>query len=279
MMTGNITPTSGEARICGFSMHHERFKGYKNIGFCPQFGGIELERSPESTLVEYNQLFGKERNIEAARYKTAKVIAEFGMERFAQKRAKNLSGGTKRKLSAAIALTCGERKVIFLDEPTTGVDASTRRFIWDRIKARSDGRAMILTTHSMDEADALCDRIGIMTRGKLSVIGSPQHLKSRHGGGYRVDLAGHDDDAHEIRALVTKLMPGARPLESQGGMQSYEAGKGNRVAELFKALEQAKKRGLLQSYSLSQTTLEQVFLNAATAKRNAIVGVKAPQEM
>jgi len=92
--------------------------------------------------------------------------------------AKDLSGGMRRRLSLGIAL-CGDPRVVFLDEPTTGLDVDTRQSVWQMIMRAKKARSVILTTHSMEEADALCERIGIMADGELQCVGSQLHLKNR----------------------------------------------------------------------------------------------------
>ena len=132
------------------------------------------------------------------------------------------------------------------------------------------GRVLLLTTHYMDEADALAHRIGIMAAGKLRVLGSPQHLKSRHGGGYRLAISGPAARAAEVDEAVRATFATATLLEAHGGTQSFDVGAQIELAPAFAALELAKEAGMLHTYSLSQTTLEQVFLNiAAKAKRQA----------
>merc|ERR1719164_24583 len=109
---------------------------------------------------------------------------------FEHKLAGSLSGGNKRKLSVAIAMI-GSPPVVFLDEPSTGMDPVARRFMWDiiaNISTRSNESCVVLTTHSMEEAEALCSRVGIMVGGRLRCLGSCQHLKNRHGGGLMVEL-------------------------------------------------------------------------------------------
>jgi len=160
--------------------------------------------------------------------------------------------------------------VVFLDEPTTGVDVGTRRFIWDRILSSIGGRVILLTTHYMDEADALASRIGIMAGGKLRVLGSPQHLKSRHGGGYRVEVSGPTATAQAVNGLVRATFGDVTLLEGHGGVQSFEVSASFDLAAAFAALEQAKQAGDLHTYSLSQTTLEQVFLNIAAKEREGV---------
>ena len=101
--------------------------------------------------------------------------------------AKTLSGGQKRKLSVAISMI-GTSKIILLDEPTSGMDTSTRRRLWDMLKKNKAGKIIILTTHYMDEADILGDRIGIMAKGRMTCLGSSIFLKNKFGEGYNLTL-------------------------------------------------------------------------------------------
>jgi ATP-binding cassette subfamily A (ABC1) protein 3 len=105
--------------------------------------------------------------------------------------AKTLSGGQKRKLSVAISMI-GTSKIILLDEPTSGMDTSTRRRLWDMLKKNKAGKIIILTTHYMDEADILGDRIAIMAEGKVQCTGSSLFLKNRYGVGYNLVIAKKD---------------------------------------------------------------------------------------
>jgi ABC-type multidrug transport system ATPase subunit len=118
----------------------------------------------------------------------------------------------------------------------------------------------------MDEADALAQRIGIMAGGKLRVLGSPQHLKSTHGGGYSVQLSGPADKADAMAELVHATFGTAKLLESHSGRQQFDISSSFDLAAAFQALESAKEAGDLNEFSLSQTTLEQVFLNIAAAQ-------------
>jgi len=104
-----------------------------------------------------------------------------------EKVAGSLSGGNRRKLSVAIAL-CGNSRLVMLDEPTAGMDLSARRALWDMLKNYRNNRIIILTTHYMDEADVLGDRIGIMAKGKVLCLGSSLFLKNRYGAGYKLTM-------------------------------------------------------------------------------------------
>lgn len=126
-----------------------------------------------------------------------KSILDMDLDDHRNKTCKTLSGGNKRKLAVAIAFT-GNPRIVFLDEPSTGMDPVIRRKMWSLIDTMKSGRVIILTTHSMEEADALCERIAIMVQGSLRCLGSSQHLKTKYGNSYNISLKTtktHIDDA------------------------------------------------------------------------------------
>ena len=148
------------------------------IGISPQ----ETAVAPNLTVKENLELmcgaqgFSKEKT----REKTAAMIREFSLEEIQNKRAGKLSGGWQRRLSIAMALV-GEPKILFLDEPTLGLDVIARSELWDTIRALKGKVTIVLTTHYMEEAEALSDRIGIMKAGRLIALGTAQELKQRAG--------------------------------------------------------------------------------------------------
>eukprot|EP01083_Nonionella_stella_P083174 229836_1 len=115
------------------------------------------------------------------------LITKLTLSPYADKRAGTYSGGNKRKLSVAIAMI-GDPPIVYLDEPSTGMDPVSRRNMWDFISQSMSGRSVILTTHSMEECEALCHRIGIMVKGQLRCLGTSQHLKERYGKGFQLDV-------------------------------------------------------------------------------------------
>jgi len=119
-------------------------------------------------------------------------MSEVYLTKFADFKTRQLSGGMKRRLSVAISLV-GDPKIVFLDEPTTGLDPENRRQLWDILTESKKRRAMVLTTHSMEEADVLCTRIGIITDGLLRCVGSKVRLKTLYGGGYHLYVNCHKD--------------------------------------------------------------------------------------
>jgi len=270
VLTGEVTATAGEASLNGLSTSSRLMDVFECTGFCPQLKGVWESLTLRQHLTIILRLKGYHGAELDAAIRT--VEEGYGLTAHAHKKAKKLSGGTQRKLSAAMALSCGAPKVVFVDEPTTGVDVGTRRFIWDRIQEAARQRIVVLTTHYMDEADVLAQRIGIMAAGRMRVIGSPQHLKTRHGGGYRIELkSSADADAALATEALTKLVEEhfkqAKPVHSRQGTLVFEVGQDFALAKVFAAFEEAKTTLGLETFTMSQTSLEDVFLRVAEANK------------
>ena len=150
---------------------------YSKLGYCPQFDTVW----PRVRLEEHLQLFARIRGVpeEDIGALVESYVRGLQLEQHVGKFVKDCSGGTKRKLSYGIAMVGNPRSVVLLDEPTTGMDPQSKRFVWNTISSSfKEGRGAILTTHSMEEADAICSKIGILVKGELRCLGSSQHLKN-----------------------------------------------------------------------------------------------------
>jgi len=130
--------------------------------------------------------------------------------------AGTFSGGMKRRLSMAIAFI-GDPKIVFLDEPTTGMDPKNRRYIWELIQKMKEGRVVILTTHAMEEADILSDRIAVISEGSLRCVGTGLYLKNRYGDGYRLTVVVAKEEVELMSAEILKIIPSGRILDCSGG--------------------------------------------------------------
>jgi len=174
------------------------------------------------------------------------------------------SGGNKRKLSTAIALV-GNPPIVFLDEPSTGMDPVSRRFMWNFISTTMKGRSVILTTHSMEECEALCHRLGIMVGGKLRCIGTPQHIKHRFGQGYQIDLNLEENqkDIAQVDAFIQSSFPGAKMTESHVHRLKYQIEARQPLGLIFGILENNRSALGFKEYSVGQTSLEQIFIDFA----------------
>lgn len=189
MLTGLIESTSGDVDVFGSNLFEEMNSVRNFLGVCPQHDVLFDYLSPEEHLDIFCDFKGVNKKEKAA--EIAKMIVDVDLVINKETIAKNLSGGNRRKLSVAIALIGGS-KLVILDEPTSGMDLSVRRKLWNMLKSYKNNRIVILTTHYMDEADILGDRIGIMTHGRLVCSGSSLFLKNKFGVGYNLAMVKAD---------------------------------------------------------------------------------------
>lgn len=186
IMTGETAPTKGQINIGGYNIVRNKKEAFRTLGYCPQHDALWKTMTVREHLEVYASIRG------VSRKDLPRVINTYlhGLQitEHANKQTQNCSGGTRRKLSYAMAMV-GSPKVVLLDEPSTGMDPKSKRFLWDTILSSFQGqRGAILTTHSMEEADALCSRVGIMVKGELRCLGSTQHLKNLYGAGYTLEV-------------------------------------------------------------------------------------------
>jgi ATP-binding cassette subfamily A (ABC1) protein 3 len=191
------------------------------------------------------------------------TIKKVHLEDAKERPAGGYSGGMKRKLLVCLAMYTGALSV-FLDEPSTGMDPFSRRALWSVIlEALSNSRSVLLTTHSMEEADAVCGRISIISAGRLRCIGTSQHLKNRFGSGY-VCVVLHEPDADTKKIDATLKSHFGQAVELQevlGNQRRYGLGSVASLAAAFKFVESQRETLQLHQYSISQTvSLEQIFL-------------------
>ncbi|KAM4564931.1 phospholipid-transporting ATPase ABCA1 [Fundulus diaphanus] len=264
MLTGDIPVSSGEAFLNGYSIRTEMGHVHQNLGYCPQFDAIDDLLTGREHLELYARLRGvPEEEIS--------MVAEWGIKKlglikYANKSAGTYSGGNKRKLSTAMALI-GCPPVVFLDEPTTGMDPKARRFLWDCIlSVIKEGRSVILTSHSMEECEALCTRMAIMVNGRFKCLGSIQHLKNRFGDGYTVivRVGGSPPALKPVEDFVLETFPDSILKEKHHNTLQYQFPyTQGALANIFGQFTSHQHRLDVEDYSVSQTTLDQVFVNFA----------------
>uniref|UniRef100_A0A2K6MXL0 ATP binding cassette subfamily A member 2 n=1 Tax=Rhinopithecus bieti TaxID=61621 RepID=A0A2K6MXL0_RHIBE len=287
ILTGLFPPTSGSATIYGHDIRTEMDEIRKNLGMCPQHNVLFDRLTVEEHLWFYSRL--KSMAQEEIRREMDKMIEDLELSNKRHSLVQTLSGGMKRKLSVAIAFVGGSRAII-LDEPTAGVDPYARRAIWDLILKYKPGRTILLSTHHMDEADLLGDRIAIISHGKLKCCGSPLFLKGTYGDGYRLTLVKQPAESGGPQEPgLASSPPGRAPLSSCSELQvsqfirkhvascllvsdtstelSYilpsEAAKKGAFERLFQHLERSLDALHLSSFGLMDTTLEEVFLKVS----------------
>ena len=188
---------------------------------------------------------------------------------------KSYSGGMKRRLSIVLS-TIGRQKVIFLDEPTTGLDPANRRYIWKMIQELKSSLAIILTTHSMEEADFLSDRIGIIKKGELKCIGTPLELKKMYGEGYLLGFVCEKNESEYVQKELLRLMPDGKVVSSKGGniMINIPFEHPDQIKYLtyimnnnYDRKEIAHLQGKIKECGLNYTTLEEIFLKITSDKK------------
>uniref|UniRef100_A0A8C7IGE6 ATP-binding cassette sub-family A member 2 n=1 Tax=Oncorhynchus kisutch TaxID=8019 RepID=A0A8C7IGE6_ONCKI len=263
MLTGDESTTGGEAFIGGSSILKELLRVQQSIGYCPQFDALFEDLTAREHLELYTRLRGipwkdEERVVSWA-------LEKLELSKYADMPAGTYSGGNKRKLSTAIALI-GYPSLVFLDEPTTGMDPKARRFLWNLIlDILKTGRSVVLTSHSMEECEALCTRLGIMVNGRFKCLGSIQHLKNRFGDGYMITVRTKTSSSvKEVVRFFNRNFPEAVLKESHHTKVQFQL-KSERIslAQVFSKMEQVVEVLGIDDYSVSQTTLDNVFVNFA----------------
>ncbi|KAK4568284.1 hypothetical protein RGQ29_003887 [Quercus rubra] len=276
-LTGISPVTGGDATIYGHSVRNS--VGMSNIrkliGVCPQFDILWDALSGQEHLYLFASIKGLPPNyIESI---AQKLLDEVRLTESTNGRAGSYSGGMKRRLSFAIALI-GDPKLVILDEPTTGMDPISRRHVWDIIKDAKRGRAIVLTTHSMEEADVLSDRIGIMAKGRLRCIGTSIRLKSRFGTGFIANVSFSRSDVgqalpvedtitetHEAVKQFFKYNLNIEPKVENEAFLTFVIphDRESLLRKFFKDLEERKREFGITDIQIGLTTLNEVFLNIA----------------
>ncbi|XP_014727841.1 PREDICTED: ATP-binding cassette sub-family A member 13 [Sturnus vulgaris] len=272
MLTGDIIPSAGRAVIrtpTGSEMDilSASSEGIL-IGYCPQQDALDELLTGWEHLYYYCTLRGIPKQ---DMHKVAEdLVDRLHLNAHADKLVRTYSAGTKRKLSTAVALV-GKPQILLLDEPSSGMDPCSKRYLWKAIlKEVQDGCAAVLTSHSMEECEALCTRLAIMVNGAFKCLGSPQHIKNRFGDGYSVKvwLSKEISYGRMILDCLQLNFPGTQFKGQHLNLLEYHVPRSQGcLAELFRVLENHKTFLQIKHYSISQTTLEQVFINFATQQQ------------
>ncbi|CAO2163481.1 unnamed protein product [Urochloa humidicola] len=267
MMIGLLKPTYGTAYIHGMDLRTDMNEIYANIGVCPQHDLLWETLTGREHLMFY----GRMKNLTGAALTQAveeslKSVNLFHSG-FGDKSVSKYSGGMKRRLSVAIALI-GNPKVVYMDEPSTGLDSRSRNDVWNIIKHAKKDCTIILTTHSMEEAEELCDRIGIFINGNFHCIGTPKELKARYGGTRILTITTSPEHEEAVERLVSWLSPGYARIYSVSGTQKFalprkEVGLGR----VFGAVEVARHAFSVLGWGVTDATLEDVFVKVAKEAR------------
>ncbi|KAL6049103.1 hypothetical protein STEG23_021647, partial [Scotinomys teguina] len=271
VLTGRFPATRGEAYINGYSISDNMVEIRKDLGFCPQYDLLFDDLTLSEHIFFYCSMKGIPQNINCV--ETERMLSMFNLKENYHALAGSVSGGVRRKLSIVMALTGGS-KVVILDEPSSGMDPVSRRATWDLLQHYKHNRTILLTTHYMDEADILGDRIAIMVRGTLHCCGSSVFLKQIYGAGYRIVMEKEPQcDVNNIVAMVQHHVPAAVLENDLGSELSFILPKTyvSRFSNLFTDLETKQKKLGIANFGASITTMEEVFLTVnklAAPQRN-----------
>ena len=276
ILSGLISPTAGSVTVNGVSAVTEVDQIRTQLGICPQHDTLFDLLTVDEHLWLVGCLHGLTPATIAAR--SAALLEDLHFTKSRSATAGTLSGGMKRKLSLMMAYL-GEPKLVILDEPTAGMDPSTRRHAWDLVLSRRAGRTVVLTTHHMDEADLLSDSICILSEGRLCCEGRPLELKRRFGGNYtcslQLDPISSDGDA--IHRLISASVEGTTVKDATDSSLSIvlPGQQRSKFPHLFQLLQkESAALGILHT-SISVCSLEQIFLNVLKkneADRNRTTG-------
>ncbi|XP_052740190.1 phospholipid-transporting ATPase ABCA3-like [Bicyclus anynana] len=278
MLMGDESISSGDAFVSGYSVGSDITKVHENIGYCPQFDAIFSELTGRETLHLFSRFRGLRNANSLIRAET--LANALGFTKHLNKRVDQYSGGNKRKLSTAIAML-GRTQLVFVDEPTTGVDPAAKRQVWRAVRAaRRAGRAFVLTSHSMEECEALCDRLTIMVNGRFQCLGSPQHLKNKFSQGFtltiKIKLKEGDNLVNDARTETVKRYVQSNYTdpklmeEYQGLITFYLPDRSVAWSRMFGIMERAKRDLDVEDYSILQTSLEQIFLQFTKYQREGL---------
>jgi ABC-2 type transport system ATP-binding protein len=253
MLATLISPTSGQAEVAGVDLRSSPSEVRRRIGYVPQGGSSDPEMTARLELTQQGQWHGMTRSAAAAR--AQEVIEAMQLVEVADRKTKTYSGGQRRRLDIALGLVHSPR-LLFLDEPTTGLDPQSRAYMWDEVRRLRDaGTTVFLTTHYLDEADALCDRVAIVDHGVVVALGTPDALKREIAGEAVVIGTAAVNDA----ALALKELPGVREVvTSEDEVRAYVD---DAAASLPTALRLVAAADVdVSSAAVSRASLDDVFL-------------------
>ncbi len=254
MLATLLPPTSGEATVAGENLRRHPDRVRRRIGYVGQVGGSSADVTGRSELVFEARLYGADRA--TARRRADELIAALDLEICADRKVKTYSGGQRRRLDMGVGLV-HRPELLFLDEPTTGLDPQSRARMWEEVrKLRQAGTTVFLTTHYLEEADILCDRLAIIDHGLIVARGTPDELKREVAGD--VVTVGVQGSAERALELLS-TQPFVREASLEGETVRLYVDRGETAAPtLLRLLDGAGLR--LLTLSLSRPSLDDVFL-------------------
>jgi ABC-2 type transport system ATP-binding protein len=261
ILTTRVLPTSGSATVAGFDVLRDAVEVRRRIGVVPQRPNADRQLTVRENLIFHAAYFGiPQRDADP---RATALLEQFQIAEKADVKVDKLSGGQQQRMMIARALI-HEPEILFLDEPTVGLDPQARHDLWDILRGlHAQGRAIVMTTHYMEEADELCERVAIVDRGQLLAVDTPASLKSRAPGGTLVEIT-LDGDAAPL-AAAAKTMPGVLRAEADTNIaRVYAERAGETVASLVRLAEQGGR--VVADIHLAPPSLETLFISLTGRK-------------
>ncbi|HXP52934.1 MAG TPA: ATP-binding cassette domain-containing protein [Bacteroidia bacterium] len=256
MLTTLSAPTSGKAMVTGFDLlaHPQRVR--EQIGYVSQAGGADTFANAYENLLLQARLYGISKP--DASKKAKELIERFQMTDFADREARTYSGGQKRRLELALGIV-HQPKLVFLDEPTTGLDPQSRAYFWEEIKRlKKEGMTIFLTTHYLEEADNLCDRVAIIDHGTIVALGTQLELKRQIGAESIIVEFTNEKDTERAKTLFGSLTFIQKIIAQENKLYLYVQNGEGLIAEVLRVLD--KEKIAIQTIGLSRPSLDDVFL-------------------
>ena len=261
MISGLENLDNGDITLDGISLVQNKDYLYENIGLCTQDDLFFDDLTIEEHLIYMSEIKGKKANLNEIN----NLINKLDLDEKKYDLAKNLSGGQKRKLCIALALI-GNSKLVLLDEPTSGMDVIAKKQLWKFLEGYKKDRIIILTTHSLDEAEYLGDRIGIMNEGRFICSGTSSYLKSNYPCGFNINFLinskiSNKESRRDLFNQLKNIDDSAEiKLESKGVFTINFSKMNNNVKDIFDLIDLKKDECGIENYTVSTTSLEDVFL-------------------
>jgi len=261
VLTTRVNATSGEASVAGMNVVTDQVAVRRRIGVVPQRPNPDLGLNVVENLLFHGAYFGLSHAV--AMQRAMALLERFEIADRAHAKVSELSGGQQQRLMISRALL-HEPRVIFLDEPTVGLDPQARLALWDILRGlHAQGRTIVMTTHYMQEADELCDRLAIVDRGRLLALDTPSRLRAQAPGATLIDLTIEGDVA--AAAVLCRRLGGVQRVdEAQAELRAYSDRGGELIPALIHAVEEAGSR--VQNINLSKPSLETLFVSLTGRK-------------
>ena len=257
MLTTRVVPTSGSAHVAGVDVIAHPARAKQFIGVVSQSNTLDRQLSVTENLYFHGRLFGM--GADESRRAASRLLEQFQLSRWADASVYGLSGGMAQRLMVARSIL-HRPAVLFMDEPTAGLDPQSRLALWEILKQlNAEGQTILLTTHFMQEADQLCDRVAIMDHGAILALDTPEGLKRSTGVDTIISLTATGDLAALSSALLTHV-PGARHVRTvEQGVELHVAGGEHLLTRVISAAEDSG--ATIQDLSIAEPSLETVFIN------------------